>query len=144
MFVIGSAGSPALEGRVSCTVPASVRAAEGADSGRSGRGPGLQAWTIVSKAYVDSEFGGHEWEGELSQALVAAFRAPTGDAAYKEIGRMLDKLGDPFTRIMPPACGPAARPSALRPQPACARVAARALWFKPKLRVDSYPGQGAL
>ena len=27
----------------------------------------LQAWTIVSKAYVDSEFGGHEWEGELSQ-----------------------------------------------------------------------------
>ncbi|KAK9826495.1 hypothetical protein WJX81_006338 [Elliptochloris bilobata] len=62
----------------------------------------VEAWTIVSKAYVDSEFGGHEWEGELSQALVAAYRAPTGDAAYKEISHMLEKLGDPFTRIMPP------------------------------------------
>jgi len=89
----------------------------------------------VSKAYVDSEFGGHEWEGELSQALVAAFRAPTGDAAYKEIGRMLDKLGDPFTRIMPPACGPAARPSMLRPEAACARVAARALCVTPGLKM---------
>lgn len=58
----------------------------------------------MSKAYVDLDFGGHEWEGELSQALVAAYRAPTGDAAYKEIAHMLDKLGDPFTRIMPPSC----------------------------------------
>jgi len=111
-------------------VPASVRAAEGAESGRSGRGAGLQAWTIVSKAYVDSEFGGHEWEGELSQALVAAFRAPTGDAAYKEIGRMLDKLGDPFTRIMPPACGPTAPPSGPRPKPACALVAAKGFVYR--------------
>ena len=31
----------------------------------------MQAWTIVSKAYVDSEFGGHEWEGELSQVIAA-------------------------------------------------------------------------
>ena len=43
----------------------------------------------------------------LKQALVAAYRAPTGDAAYKEIGHMLEKLGDPFTRIMPPGCAPA-------------------------------------
>ena len=38
---------------------------------------------------------------------MAAYRAPTGDAAYKEIGHMLEKLGDPFTRIMPPGCAPA-------------------------------------
>ena len=52
-------------------------------SPRSLHGCALQAWTIVSKAYVDSEFGGHEWEGELSQvsaSLVSCMRPQSAKA----------------------------------------------------------------
>ena len=63
----------------------------------------MEAWTIVEDAYVDGQFGGHNWEEALSDALVAAYSAPSGDKAYAQIGRMLEKLGDPFTRIVPAA-----------------------------------------
>ena len=64
----------------------------------------VEAWSIVEDAYVDGRFGGHDWEAELSDALVAAYAAKTGDTAYAQIGTMLDKLGDPFTRIVPASC----------------------------------------
>lgn len=61
----------------------------------------VEAWTIVEDAYVDGRFGGHDWEAELSNALVSAYTAESGDKAYKQIGDMLEKLGDPFTRLVP-------------------------------------------
>ena len=64
----------------------------------------VEAWSIVEDAYVDGRFGGHNWEEELSDALVAAYGASSGDTAYAQIGHMLEKLGDPFTRIVPASC----------------------------------------
>ena len=61
----------------------------------------MEAWSIIEDAYVDAQFGGHTWEDELSNALVATYAAEDGEGAYKQIGSMLAKLGDPFTRIVP-------------------------------------------
>ncbi len=61
----------------------------------------MEAWSIIEDAYVDAQFGGHAWEDELSNALVATYGAEYGEGAYKQIGSMLAKLGDPFTRIVP-------------------------------------------
>lgn len=36
-------------------------------------------------------------------ALTSAYESPNGEVAYKEIGKMVEKLGDPFTRIVPPS-----------------------------------------
>ncbi len=67
----------------------------------------MEAWSIIEDAYVDAKFGGHQWEDELSNALVATSSAENGEGAYKQIGAMLAKLGDPFTRIVPASCVPA-------------------------------------
>ena len=64
----------------------------------------MEAWSIIEDAYVDAQFGGHQWEDELSNALVATYAAEDGAGAYKQIGNMLSKLGDPFTRIVPASC----------------------------------------
>ena len=61
----------------------------------------VEAWTIVQEAFVDGGFGGHDWEQELSNSLLSAYNAQTSEKAYTEIGAMLAKLGDPFTRIVP-------------------------------------------
>lgn len=61
----------------------------------------LEAWSIISDSYVDGNFNNRDWESELSKHLMAAYNADNGDAAYKEIGDMLEGLGDPFTRIIP-------------------------------------------
>ncbi|CAL8463172.1 g2706 [Coccomyxa elongata] len=63
----------------------------------------VEAWTIIEDAYVDGRFGGNDWEGELSNALVSAYTADSSETAYRQIGAMLEKLGDPFTRIVPPS-----------------------------------------
>lgn len=73
----------------------------------------VEAWTIIEDAYVDAHFGGNDWEGELSEALVSAYTADTSASAYHQIGTMLEKLGDPFTRIVPPSYAP--HPSSLCP-----------------------------
>lgn len=67
----------------------------------------MEAWSIIEDAYVDAQFGGHQWEDELSNALVATYSAENGEGAYKQISAMLAKLGDPFTRIVPASCVPA-------------------------------------
>jgi len=64
----------------------------------------VEAWSIIEDAYVDAQFGGHQWDDELSNALVATFAAEDGEGAYKQISNMLSKLGDPFTRIVPASC----------------------------------------
>lgn len=66
----------------------------------------VEAHQIIEEAYVDGRFGGHDWKDELSTALTAAYSAESGDKAYAQIGRMLEKLGDPFTRIVPASCAP--------------------------------------
>ena len=64
----------------------------------------MEAWSIIEDAYVDAQFGGHQWEDELSNALVATYSAENGEGAYRQISAMLAKLGDPFTRIVPASC----------------------------------------
>lgn len=62
----------------------------------------VQAWQIVHDVYVDGSFANHDWDKELLAALTSAYESPNGETAYVEISKMLDKLGDPFTRIVPP------------------------------------------
>ncbi len=66
----------------------------------------VEAHQIIQDAYVDGRFGGNDWEGELGTALGAAYRSESGEAAYGQIRHMLEKLGDPFTRIVPASCAP--------------------------------------
>ncbi|KXZ54634.1 hypothetical protein GPECTOR_4g699 [Gonium pectorale] len=61
-----------------------------------------EAWTIVGRAFVDPTFNGHDWEGELRQHMLSAYAAHNGEEALGEIGRMLEDLGDPYTRRVPP------------------------------------------
>ncbi len=56
-------------------------------------------WT-VNEAYVDAGFGGHNWEKELGDALLTAYSATDASKAYGAVETMLNKLGDPFTRIV--------------------------------------------
>lgn len=61
----------------------------------------VEAWTIVGEVFVDAKFAGHNWDHELTESLNSAYTADSGDVAYREIGHMLAKLGDPFTRVVP-------------------------------------------
>lgn len=60
----------------------------------------------MQAAFVDAGFGGKDWEQELNNALISAYKAPSSDKAYGEISTMLAKLGDPFTRIVPAQYAP--------------------------------------
>ncbi|GLC33706.1 hypothetical protein PLESTB_000106100 [Pleodorina starrii] len=62
----------------------------------------VEAWTIVGQAFVDPSFNGHDWESELREHMMTAFNAANPDAAFGEIGHMLEELGDPYTRRIPP------------------------------------------
>lgn len=61
----------------------------------------VEAWHTLDDSYVDDQFGGHDWQQELLEALSAASQAPTGEEAYKKIIQMVDSLGDPYTRVVP-------------------------------------------
>lgn len=61
----------------------------------------VEAWTIVDEAYVDGDFGGNNWERELATSLMSAYRSPDGQSAYSVVADMVQKLGDPFTRLVP-------------------------------------------
>jgi carboxyl-terminal processing protease len=60
-----------------------------------------EAWRIVSQSYVDESFNGNNWwlvrQHDLKQPL------PDREATYTAIQQMLDKLEDPFTRLLKPA-----------------------------------------
>ena len=62
----------------------------------------VEAWTICTEAFVDPHYNGVDWVGELSGALNAAADASTPKEAQREIAGLLGKLGDPFTRWVPP------------------------------------------
>lgn len=51
---------------------------------------------------MDNTFNGTDWENELRAHMVAAFKAPNGTDAYKELDGMLEDLGDPYTRRIEP------------------------------------------
>lgn len=61
-----------------------------------------EAWAIVAEAYVDPSFNGTDWEAELGEELTAASASSNPNEARQNIVSMLSKLGDPFTRWIPP------------------------------------------
>ena len=63
---------------------------------------GVEVWTIVTEAFVDESFNGLRWDAELSASLTTAATAPSADEATQQIPQLLGKLGDPFTRWVPP------------------------------------------
>lgn len=51
---------------------------------------------------MDDNFNHHSWPEELKSHMMAAYNSKNGGAAYQEITKMLEDLGDPYTRIIPP------------------------------------------
>ncbi|GIL52993.1 hypothetical protein Vafri_8708 [Volvox africanus] len=62
----------------------------------------VEAWTIVGQAFVDPSFNGHDWESELRDHMMTAYSSSSSDEAFGEISHMLEDLGDPYTRRVPP------------------------------------------
>jgi carboxyl-terminal processing protease len=62
----------------------------------------VEAWTIVTEAFVDQTFNGADWRAELSARLIDAAASQSPQAAEGEIKEMLKTLGDPYTRWVPP------------------------------------------
>lgn len=60
----------------------------------------VEAWSIVSEAFVDPTFNNHDWPAELSERLNAVASAQNPSEAESQIGNMMAALGDPFTRWM--------------------------------------------
>lgn len=61
----------------------------------------IQAWSIVTEAFVDPHFNAVAWDAELASALAAASAAPSPEAAAEALPSLLGKLGDRFTRWVP-------------------------------------------
>jgi carboxyl-terminal processing protease len=65
-------------------------------------GPGniaQQVWEIVNKDYVDGTFNNQDWK-----AVRDRFDKPTKDTkqSYENVRKMLETLGDPYTRFLDP------------------------------------------
>lgn len=59
-----------------------------------------EVWQTINYSYVDATFNGVDWRAVRSQYLNREYS--TREAAYKAVGEMLEKLGDPYTRFMDP------------------------------------------
>jgi len=59
----------------------------------------VEVWHIVNRAYVDPTFNGHNWQ----KVRQAALHPPpeTMEQAQTVIQEMLNRLDDPFTRVLP-------------------------------------------
>lgn len=62
----------------------------------------VEAWTLLSEAYVDPSYNHVDWQQELSKALNTVAASESPKEASNEIASMVGKLGDPFTRWVPP------------------------------------------
>ena len=62
----------------------------------------VQAWDSVARGFVDARPAGGAWGAALETGLAAAAAAADAPSAYREIGAMLARLGDPYTRIVSP------------------------------------------
>lgn len=60
----------------------------------------VEAWGIVSEAFIDPTFNRRDWPSELSDRLNAIASATSLGDAESQIGSMVGTLGDPFTRWM--------------------------------------------
>ena len=59
-----------------------------------------EVWYVINKEYVDATFNQNDWR-QVRQEFLSKDYANT-DEAYDAIREMLDLLGDPYTRFMPP------------------------------------------
>lgn len=62
----------------------------------------VEAWMILYETYVDPNFNHLDWHGELRSELESIAHAASLEEASKEVAGMINKLGDPFTRWVPP------------------------------------------
>jgi carboxyl-terminal processing protease len=62
----------------------------------------VEAWMILYETYVDPNFNHLDWHGELRSELERIAHAASLEDASKEVAGMINKLGDPFTRWVPP------------------------------------------
>lgn len=62
----------------------------------------VEAWNITTEVFVDPMFNNTDWASELVASLTTAADAKTPEDAQKQIKDLLGKLGDPFTRWVPP------------------------------------------
>ena len=62
----------------------------------------VEAWSILSQAYVDPTFNNTDWMRELEEGLDGVAHAASAQDATKGVAQMVAKLGDPFTRWVPP------------------------------------------
>ena len=60
----------------------------------------VEAWSLVNQSYVDPQFEGIPWRRLRQKALEQPISSR--ESAYEAIDAMLDPLGDPFTRFLPP------------------------------------------
>lgn len=61
----------------------------------------VEAWGIISDCFEDTAFHGRDWESDLRTALLAAFWSRDDVEAEKQLESMVDKLQDPYTRLVP-------------------------------------------
>lgn len=59
----------------------------------------VEVWHIVNRAYVDPTFNGHNWQKVRQAALHPPLE--TMEQAQTVIQEMLNRLDDPFTRVLP-------------------------------------------
>ena len=59
-----------------------------------------EVWQIVNQQYVDGTFNQVDWRAVRSEYLSRSYEDK--QEAYKAIHKMLDQLGDPYTRFMEP------------------------------------------
>ena len=60
-----------------------------------------EAWQVVNQAYVDDSFNHQDWRQVRQEALKQTL--PNREATYAAIQVMLERLNDPFTRLLPPS-----------------------------------------
>ncbi len=59
-----------------------------------------EVWQVIDHDYVDGTFNGTDWRAVRTQYLKQTY--PSTKEAYSAIRKMLEKLGDPYTRFMDP------------------------------------------
>ncbi|MGK7904966.1 MAG: carboxyl-terminal processing protease CtpA [Hormoscilla sp.] len=59
-----------------------------------------EVWRIVNRAYLDDSFNHQNWWKVRERALKRPLA--TREQTYEAIDQMLDSLGDPYTRFLPP------------------------------------------
>ena len=59
-----------------------------------------EVWQVIQRQYVDATFNKVDWQAVRKEYLSKNYTSK--EDAYKSIRKMLEKLGDPYTRFMDP------------------------------------------